>query len=596
MRLQFFTRKKWQELRFLAFGWTVLPLTLMLILAVGATSVILQSTVKTMVETRNADLAQLAAARLADQLTGQADHLRVLAAQPAFKTMALEQMPAVFDAYSYLPAPPAGGGIVVLDAGGVALTGYPLSAGGPGRRYTPPAIQALPSLAAQTPLFLDVFVEAETGRPMVGIAVPVYDEAGRFAGSLLGRYYLDNRRLGAGIYQNTGLSGATVYLVDREGHVIFHPQAEFIGSDFSARPEVRAFWAQPEVGAGLFEGEESGRTVVGYAPLASIGWGIFVAESWTQAVWPLRLSVIFIAAILTLGTVGLSFVVLWAVRRITEPLEKLARQTRQIAAGDYKTHVGLSRIKEIRALGRAFNHMVNQLGSYRAGLQEYVASVTDSQEEERKRIARDLHDGTVQNLIAIGQQIELAREMLGEQSVADSRRQLTEVRAMVKESIAGIRQFSRDLRPLALEDLGLIPALQYLVGRLEQDAGVSAQLEIEGDASGLSPDLEVAIFRVTQEALSNIKKHARADRVMVVVRFLHRQTLLEIRDNGVGFDVPENTTDLARNGSFGLLGLEERANLFGGDISIQSALNKGTIIRAILPHKQLPRRRESDMS
>lgn len=296
------------------------------------------------------------------------------------------------------------------------------------------------------------------------------------------------------------------------------------------------------------------------------------------------------AIVLLLALFGILLMLLWAVRRVTSPLARMAAQAKHVAAGDYESRMVLSRVAELRLLGRSFNHMVDQLQAYRKGLHEYVTAVTDSQEEERKRIARDLHDGTIQNLIAIGQRIELSREMLGEQSVDESRQQLTEVRTMVKESIEGIRQFSRDLRPLALEDLGLVPALQYLVGRLENDETITTHLNIEGDAAGLAQDLEVAIFRITQEALSNIRKHARATKVWVTVRFLPKQSLLEVRDNGVGFEVPENTTDLVRGGSFGLMGLEERANLFGGDISFQSAPAQGTIVRVILPHTQLPRR------
>ena len=313
----------------------------------------------------------------------------------------------------------------------------------------------------------------------------------------------------------------------------------------------------------------------------------------TQPTVPLWKPLLAVSGVLLVGLVSLALVLLWAVRRITTPIERMAEQAKQVASGDYDAQVALSRVSELRTLGMAFNHMVTQLSAYRAGLQEYVASVTDSQEEERKRIARDLHDGTIQNLIAIGQRIELAREMLGEQTIEESKAQLTETRAMVTDAIAGIRQFSRDLRPLALEDLGLLPALQYLVGRLEQAESLAAVLKVEGEPVGLTPDMEVAIFRITQEVLNNIRKHAQAAHVWVTVRFLPRQTLLEIRDDGVGFTVPENTTDLARKGSFGLLGLQERANLFGGDISIQSALGQGTIVRVILPHKQLPRRSDA---
>ena len=114
---------------------------------------------------------------------------------------------------------------------------------------------------------------------------------------------------------------------------------------------------------------------------------------------------------------------------------------------------------------------------------------------------------------------------------------------------------------------------------------VSADLEVEGEAIGLHQNLEIAIFRIVQEALNNILKHAQASQVIVTARFLPRQTILEIRDNGKGFVVPQDASELAHSGSFGLMGLEERAQLFGGDISIQSARDEGTIVRVILPHK-----------
>jgi signal transduction histidine kinase len=364
-----------------------------------------------------------------------------------------------------------------------------------------------------------------------------------------------------------------------------------VGQDFGDRQAIVRLRGEGQPGVFTQQSQGASREVVAYAPLTEAGWGLVVSVPWSQVVQPVQYALTFIALALVLGLLGLTLIVFWAVNRINQPLERLVQQVRRVTAGDYDSQVSLSQIREIRALGLAFNYMVSQMKSYRSGLQEYVASVTDTQEEERKRIARDLHDGTVQSLIAIGQRIELSRDTLGEQPVELSKTQLTELRNMVTETIASVRQFSRDLRPLALEDLGLIPALQFLVNRLTQEEGMSAELQIEGEAAGLSPDLETTVYRLIQEALSNIRKHAQASEVLVTVRFLPRQTILEIQDNGVGFAVPQSTTDLARTGSFGLLGMEERAHLFGGDISIQSAINQGSIIRVILPHTQLPRRR-----
>ena len=215
---------------------------------------------------------------------------------------------------------------------------------------------------------------------------------------------------------------------------------------------------------------------------------------------------------------------------------------------------------------------------------------TQSQEEERKRIARELHDDTVQSLIAIGQRIELVKGSLDDPNMARAR--LTELRTMVTGAIASVRQFSRDLRPLALEDLGLTAAMQYLVNQLSQSESVEVDLKIDGDAEKLSNDIEIAIYRILQEALNNVKKHAAATQVKVVARFGHTYIRLIVEDNGQGFEVPEALTDFASDGNFGVMGLQERAHLFGGDMTIQSGLGQGTTIRIVMPRYASPARVE----
>ena len=252
-------------------------------------------------------------------------------------------------------------------------------------------------------------------------------------------------------------------------------------------------------------------------------------------------------------------------------------------SGDYDAQVTVSRIKEIKELGTAFNEMVQQIGKYRAGVRQYVADITNSQEDERKRIARELHDDTVQSLIAIGQRIELIKGSLDDPT--DARSRLTELRTMVTGAIASVRQFSRDLRPLALEDLGLVAAMQYLVNQLAQSEGIPVNLKIDGDVEGLSNDMEVAIYRILQETLNNVRRHAHATEVNVWARFGKNHIRLIVEDNGQGFDVPEAVTDLASLGSFGLMGLQERAQLFDGEANIISQPDKGTTIRIFLPRR-----------
>jgi signal transduction histidine kinase len=275
------------------------------------------------------------------------------------------------------------------------------------------------------------------------------------------------------------------------------------------------------------------------------------------------------------------------VQAVTDPIQNLVIQTRQVTAGDYDAQVTLSRIKEIRELGMAFNEMVEQIRKYRAGVRQYVADITQSQEEERKRIARELHDDTVQSLIAIGQRIELIKGVLDDP--IEARTRLSELRTMVTGAIASVRQFSRDLRPLALEDLGLVAAMQYLVNQLTQSEGIDVDFRVEGTPEGLPADMEVAIYRILQEALNNVKKHAHATEVNVLAQFTENQIMLTVEDDGCGFTVPDSITDFASSGSFGVMGLQERAHLFGGNIEVESQLDKGTLVRLIIP-------RHSDLS
>ena len=234
----------------------------------------------------------------------------------------------------------------------------------------------------------------------------------------------------------------------------------------------------------------------------------------------------------------------------------------------------------------AFNDMVQQIRRCRAGVRQYVADITRTQEEERKRIARELHDDTVQSLIAIGQRIELVKETL--ENPGESRTRLSEVRTMVTGAIASVRQFSRDLRPLTLEDLGLTAAIQYLVNQLAQSENIQVNLEVEGKVEGLPADMEVAIYRILQEALNNVRKHAQASQVNVLAQFTQRQTRLTVQDNGRGFEMPESLTDFASAGGFGMMGLQERARLFGGNIVVESAPHQGTKIELVIPRQLAP--------
>jgi signal transduction histidine kinase len=216
-----------------------------------------------------------------------------------------------------------------------------------------------------------------------------------------------------------------------------------------------------------------------------------------------------------------------------------------------------------------------QISAYRVGLRRYVGAITKSQEEERLRIARELHDDTIQSLLALSRRMELYQSS---ENSPERREKLTELQDMATGILVAVRQISRDLRPLILEDIGLIPALQTLVraARLGEGAIPHAKFETIGQPFPISPELELALYRITQEALTNIRKHADATRVKVEISFGDGVVKLEVIDDGKGFEEPWSLTDFAQLDHFGLLGIQERVWTVGGSLTIHSSTGQGT--------------------
>ncbi|MBN1179836.1 MAG: GAF domain-containing sensor histidine kinase [Anaerolineae bacterium] len=205
----------------------------------------------------------------------------------------------------------------------------------------------------------------------------------------------------------------------------------------------------------------------------------------------------------------------------------------------------------------------------------YVQQITQAQEEERKRIARDLHDDTVQALIALSRRLE-ALDAFDAQMPENAVQRLHELQQMTREMVQSVRRFSRDLRPSILDHLGLIPALESLLNDVAEQDDLRAELNVVGERRRLSPQAELLLFRITQEALSNARKHAQATHVSVTVAFSKQSVQVTVEDNGKGFEPPALTGDLASSGKLGLIGMAERVRLLEGTLEVQSQPGHGT--------------------
>jgi signal transduction histidine kinase len=169
-------------------------------------------------------------------------------------------------------------------------------------------------------------------------------------------------------------------------------------------------------------------------------------------------------------------------------------------------------------------------------------------------------------------------------TAADS---LVELETLAEQTIENLRRQTRALRPIYLEDLGLVAALEMLSQETSQSTGIPVDFRCQGEERRLSPEVELALYRIAQEALSNVTRHAQASQAGVDLRFENQVITLEVSDNGQGFEVPRSPADFAPSGHFGLLGLYERAELIGARLEIRSAPGKGASIRVNMPVSNL---------
>ena len=215
-------------------------------------------------------------------------------------------------------------------------------------------------------------------------------------------------------------------------------------------------------------------------------------------------------------------------------------------------------------------------------LRYYLSQITKAQEEERKRIARDLHDDTSQALYALSRQIDnFTRD--NTDLTADTVSFLKGLCQHLNATLEGIRRFTHELRPPMLDDLGLLSAVRWQISDFGKQSGIEADLMITGAERRFSAEVELIISRIIQEALRNVEKHAQASKVDVNIEFGKGKTKVSICDNGKGFDLRANLADLPRGGKLGLAGMEERVRLLNGNLNIESKPGKGTRVTVELP-------------
>lgn len=291
-----------------------------------------------------------------------------------------------------------------------------------------------------------------------------------------------------------------------------------------------------------------------------------------------------VLGVLAAATVGAAMA--WSV---IDPLQAMRRGMQRMASGDFSQTVQVENRDELGDLADSINQTAEDLSKLQEavlaeerarGIQERFTHVTLAQEEERRRISRELHDGLGPSLASIGNNLRACQYMIR----TDPERceaQMEEIAKGLKGHIQDIRELIYNLRPLALDQLGLTGAIKQQVERFSQQSGTQASFETPGDVA-LAPITEVTVLRVVQECLTNIQKHAQATQVEVSLQVMDAGLELRIKDNGRGFDRRKVVSGAIQNGH-GLLNMQERAELLGGSLSVQTSPGNGCHVILYIP-------------
>jgi signal transduction histidine kinase len=363
--------------------------------------------------------------------------------------------------------------------------------------------------------------------------------------------------------------------------------------------------------------------VLALAPMASARWGVLIRQDESVAFAQARSGR---RAILWLGPalLGLALLFAWgAARSVRGPIALLTDSAERIAYGNLNQPIPDLGHDEVGRLGRSFEQMrmalrssishveqanqeleqrvderthelqalYRQLQERDEWREELLRKVISAQEDERKRLARELHDETSQTLSALAMKIETALAAWPSES---SRERLVEAKGLTVRTIEELHRLIFDLRPSVLDDLGLLSAIRWYAERHLERRGIAVRCEFTGLADRLAPELETALFRVCQEAITNIAKHSGAETVLIQCLERDDRISIEIEDDGKGFSPESLPPPATRERGLGLLGMRERVELFGGRLELDSAPGQGTRIAVTVPigqegkHEQHP--------
>ena len=451
-------------------------------------------------------------------------------------------------------------------------------------------------------------------RPVAVILTPLSDPAGGPAGFLAGE--IGPSHSGVRLLPPLETSGSVrSQIVDATGVIVAQSATGEPDPENEHAEILGPLIAAGRGGTTIHRFDNAADHVVAYYPFRLLPGGVVVEQTEDEALAIPRdmqrtLLVYGVAALLLASGAA------WLhAHTVVRPIRRLTADAARMASGDLHNPIVVQRDDEIGELGRRFDEMRvrlkasleesarwaeqlesrvhertreveernRELDALNRTRRQLLAKTISAQEEERKRLARDLHDDSAQTLTAVLMTLKAAEDVLPPSS-DDARRALSRSRAQLEIALREIRKAIADLRPSALDDLGLASAVRWYADDHLRPLGIGLSFQVAGDDRLATGAAATAIFRIVQEAVSNVARHSGARAARIRLEFRPTDMMALVEDDGTGFD-PDSLREPHESGrGLGLLGMRERAELFGGTLSIESRAGSGTRIRARVPY------------
>jgi signal transduction histidine kinase len=569
-------------------------------------------------------IANLVASSLDQRLNGALSLLETTAAQPELKEASQppQSGPASTLRDTQLQLSSYGRRLYWLDAQGNVLWTEPLDEGLLSNPFSDfPAIR--PVLDHGTSYVSSLLQPPDSDPPYFLLTTPISGPTGEIEGLLVEEIVADQLGLEGFLSETTAGGTAYIEVVDHEG-TILASSLPGLDHELIHTEQFTNLINNQEATVGTChrchtgDGTDVRRTdeVLAFAPLSAAPWGVAVRQPSSEVMAPanyLRRQILLGGAV---ALVVALFVTWWFVtRQVLQPIQALDQASEQFAAGNLDVPLPNAGIDEVahltanleqmrvrldatledhRRWNEALEEMVEertrelatlyeQLEGREAMCKRLLGKVLTGQEEERARLARELHDTIGQSLTAVIMTTTAVENSLPADLVT-GKEKLANVRSIAVQSLHDLRGLIFDLRPEVLDDLGLGLALHSQVKKHLEPAGVKVQLRAAGLKDQLPAEIETAVFRIVQEAITNIARHAQASQANISLTKEDSRLIVRVEDNGVGFD-----PDLAMQSqqhAWGLRGMEERVTLLGGRFYVGSRPGNGTLVLAEVPLDQ----------